>query len=81
MRGAVSRRRWGVSGWLVSGALAAAVCVGGCQQPSTRGRVMVLGLDGVDPDAVDLLVADGKLPHFVVHRIGLSSIRSATSSR
>jgi tetratricopeptide (TPR) repeat protein len=26
--------------------------------------VLVLGLDGVDPDAVDLLIAEGKLPHF-----------------
>ena len=54
-------------GWS-SGALAAAVCVGACQQPPTRGRVMVLGLDGVDPDAVDLLVAEGKLPHFAALR-------------
>ena len=36
MRSAVSRRRWGVSGWLVSGALAAAVCVGACRSSRRR---------------------------------------------
>ncbi|MEM1207121.1 MAG: alkaline phosphatase family protein, partial [Acidobacteriota bacterium] len=27
-------------------------------------RVLVLGLDGMDPDAMDLLISEGKLPHF-----------------
>lgn len=35
-----------------------------CERPPARGRVMLLGLDGLDPDVVDLLVAEGALPHF-----------------
>lgn len=33
-------------------------------QAESRSRVIVLALDGVDPDAVDLLVAEGELPNF-----------------
>ena len=29
-----------------------------------RPRVLVLGLDGMDPRTIDLLVAEGKMPHF-----------------
>jgi predicted AlkP superfamily phosphohydrolase/phosphomutase/tetratricopeptide (TPR) repeat protein len=36
----------------------------GCGTPRPGGRVLVLGLDGLDPRAVDLLVAEGKLPNF-----------------
>ncbi len=31
---------------------------------AARTRVIVLGLDGVDPDVVDLLVSEGQLPNF-----------------
>lgn len=35
-----------------------------CGGPSRPGRVLILGFDGMDPRAVDLLMAEGKLPHF-----------------
>jgi predicted AlkP superfamily phosphohydrolase/phosphomutase/Flp pilus assembly protein TadD len=35
-----------------------------------RGRVLVLGLDGVDPEIVDLLLSEGKLPNFAKLRQG-----------
>lgn len=44
---------------LLSFALAA-----GCSLSNTPDKVIVLGLDGVDPDVVELLVAEGKLPNF-----------------
>jgi tetratricopeptide (TPR) repeat protein len=31
---------------------------------SSRTRVMVLGIDGADPEVIDLLMAEGKLPNF-----------------
>jgi len=40
--------------------LALSACGGG----QAGGRVMVLGLDGMDPRVVDLLMSEGKLPHF-----------------
>jgi Tfp pilus assembly protein PilF len=36
----------------------------GCSRDATRGRVIVLGLDGVDPDIVELLISEGQLPNF-----------------
>ncbi len=36
----------------------------GCGQGSVRGAVVVLGLDGMDPRVVDLLVSEGKMPNF-----------------
>ena len=36
----------------------------GCSSDSGGGRVLVLGLDGLDPRAVDLLVSEQKLPNF-----------------
>jgi len=39
----------------------------GCGR-SDRGRVVVLGLDGMDPQVVDLLMAEGKLPSFATLR-------------
>ena len=33
-------------------------------------RVIVLGLDGLDPKVVDLLLSEGKLPHFAKLRRG-----------
>ena len=32
--------------------------------PPQTGRIMVLGIDGVDPQVVDLLMAEDKLPNF-----------------
>ena len=44
----------------------------GCarETPPQRERVIVLGLDGVDPDIVELLVSEGKLPNFAKLRQG-----------
>jgi predicted AlkP superfamily phosphohydrolase/phosphomutase/Flp pilus assembly protein TadD len=36
----------------------------------SQGRVIVLGLDGVDPEVVDLLLSEGKLPNFAKLRQG-----------
>src|SRR5437867_12548660 len=47
---------------LVLAALAS-VALGCGANPSTE-RIVVLGLDGVDPRIVDLLMAEGKMPHF-----------------
>ena len=44
----------------VAAALAALLACRG-QKP---GRVFVLGLDGADPETIDLLMSEGKLPHF-----------------
>lgn len=49
--------------WLVvAAALTAATA--GCRSTPAPGRVIVLGLDGVDPDVVDLLVSEGAMPNF-----------------
>ena len=55
-------RRW-------SFALATAVVLGAlaplaCGRGDKPGRVILLGLDGVDPATVDLLMSEGKLPNF-----------------
>lgn len=44
------------------------VLVNACGGAAPAGRVIVLGLDGMDPQTVDLLVAEGKLPHFATLR-------------
>jgi tetratricopeptide (TPR) repeat protein/predicted AlkP superfamily pyrophosphatase or phosphodiesterase len=44
-------------------ALLLALLGAGCAKPKTS-RVMVLGLDGMDPQTVDLLMSEGKLPNF-----------------
>ena len=36
----------------------------GCRAADPHGRVIVLGLDGMDPDVVERLMAEGALPHF-----------------
>src|SRR5712692_2196546 len=36
----------------------------GCRSEAPRSRVLVLGLDGMDPQVVDLLMAEGKMPNF-----------------
>jgi tetratricopeptide (TPR) repeat protein len=38
--------------------------ISGCGSSSSPGRVIVLGLDGVDPEVVDLLLSEGQLPSF-----------------
>lgn len=54
--------------WLSGLVLLVAAALSGCggDDPATRGeggRVLVLGLDGVDPDVVETLVGEGKLPN------------------
>ena len=50
--------------------LAAALATGlavfalSCGRADKPGRVIVFGLDGADPATVDLLMSEGKLPHF-----------------
>ena len=39
-----------------------------CSSKPTPGRVVVLGFDGMDPQAVDLLMSEGKLPNFATLR-------------
>ena len=36
----------------------------GCRSEGPRARLLVLGLDGMDPQVVDLLMAEGKMPNF-----------------
>jgi predicted AlkP superfamily phosphohydrolase/phosphomutase/Flp pilus assembly protein TadD len=45
-------------------ALVLLVLLCGCDRRSAPGRIIVLGLDGLDPATVDLLMSEGKLPHF-----------------
>lgn len=59
-----SRRGRPTTGWLV----AALLCLAGCRPSDAPGRVMVLGLDGLDPDAVELLAGEGRLPHLAALR-------------
>jgi predicted AlkP superfamily phosphohydrolase/phosphomutase/Tfp pilus assembly protein PilF len=35
-----------------------------CSSEAPAGRVIVLGLDGMDPEALDLLMSEGKMPNF-----------------
>lgn len=55
--------RWKRLGVVVAG-VSLALAVATCGSRSGKGRVIVLGLDGLDPRAVDLLMSEGKLPHF-----------------
>jgi predicted AlkP superfamily phosphohydrolase/phosphomutase/Flp pilus assembly protein TadD len=50
--------------------LCALACLLACSRGPSQGRVLVLGLDGVDPEAVDLLMSEGKLPNFAKLRQG-----------
>ena len=45
----------------------------GCRRGDPHGRVIVLGLDGMAPDVVERLIADGSLPHFRQLRDGGAS--------
>jgi tetratricopeptide (TPR) repeat protein len=42
----------------------ACVTACGCDSPAAPGRIIVLGIDGLDPQALDLLMSEGKLPNF-----------------
>jgi predicted AlkP superfamily phosphohydrolase/phosphomutase/Flp pilus assembly protein TadD len=44
--------------------IALALLVSSCRTSTGPGRVIVLGLDGMDPQTVDLLMSEGKLPNF-----------------
>ncbi|HVR29010.1 MAG TPA: alkaline phosphatase family protein [Thermoanaerobaculia bacterium] len=55
------RRHAGALPGLAAAALAVALLACGGE---TRHRVLVLGLDGLDPRVVDLLISEGRLPHF-----------------
>ncbi|MGH7823290.1 MAG: alkaline phosphatase family protein, partial [Candidatus Binatia bacterium] len=41
-----------------------------CSSTPEPSRLLVLGLDGMDPRAVDLLMSEGKMPHFAKLRQG-----------
>lgn len=41
-----------------------------CRPGNDRGRVLVLGLDGIEPSVVDLLLSEGRLPGFAELRRG-----------
>ena len=45
-------------------AVAGAVLFAACRRGNSTGRVIVFGLDGADPATIDLLLSEGKLPHF-----------------
>jgi predicted AlkP superfamily phosphohydrolase/phosphomutase len=49
---------------LLAAVLALAAGVAACHRGSGKDRVIVLGLDGLDPRAVDLLMSEGKMPNF-----------------
>lgn len=53
-----SRRRAALAGALALALLTA------CARPEKPGRVIVFGLDGADPATIDLLLSEGRLPHF-----------------
>ena len=38
--------------------------VAGCHGSSSPGKIIVVGLDGMDPEALDLLMSEGKMPNF-----------------
>jgi predicted AlkP superfamily phosphohydrolase/phosphomutase/Flp pilus assembly protein TadD len=52
------------TGRLLAASLILALGLSSCGRGSGHGRVIVLGLDGLDPRAVDLLMSEGKMPNF-----------------
>ena len=41
------------------------ICLlGSCTREASPGKVVVLGLDGLEPTAIDLLMSEGKMPNF-----------------
>lgn len=55
---------------LLAVGLALVRLVSGCSSSDSPGRAIVLGLDGVDPQVVDLLLSEDKLPNFARLRQG-----------
>ncbi len=45
-------------------ALLLPILLAACGAPEDGGRVLVLGLDGMDPRTIDLLMSEGKMPNF-----------------
>ena len=60
----MSRRLMRISARVALTIAIAGLAVSGCTPGPARQRVLVLGLDGIDPDVVDLLVSEGQLPNF-----------------
>lgn len=52
------------NGFGVLALLAATACGGASEQPHSDKRVVVFGVDGLDPEMLMSLVEQGKLPHF-----------------
>jgi len=53
----------------VVGPILLALCaLSACRSESSPARVIVLGLDGMDPQTVDLLMSEGKMPNFATLR-------------
>ncbi len=69
MRGPVSSPRPFTAGVALLAALAVLLGSLTACGPS-RPRILLLGFDGLDPDTVDMLLAEGKLPHFAQLRLG-----------
>jgi predicted AlkP superfamily phosphohydrolase/phosphomutase/Flp pilus assembly protein TadD len=49
---------------LAVAAMASVALISSCRRGDAPGRVIVFGLDGADPATIDLLLSEGKLPHF-----------------
>jgi Tfp pilus assembly protein PilF/predicted AlkP superfamily pyrophosphatase or phosphodiesterase len=56
--------RWTRALVVLAAAAAVAFPALSCSRGEKPGRVIVLGLDGADPATIDLLMSEGKLPHF-----------------
>jgi predicted AlkP superfamily phosphohydrolase/phosphomutase/Flp pilus assembly protein TadD len=54
---------------LIAG-LSLVTLLGGCSGGSERPRTIVLGIDGLDPGVVDLLMSEGRMPNFARLRQG-----------
>ena len=50
--------------WRLATLVAVTLLIASCRSDTGSGRVIVLGLDGMDPQTVDLLMSEGKLPNF-----------------
>ncbi len=40
----------------------------GCSPPRPSGKLLVLGIDGLDPQTIDLLMSEGRMPNFATLR-------------
>jgi predicted AlkP superfamily phosphohydrolase/phosphomutase/Flp pilus assembly protein TadD len=49
-------------------AVALSVLLSACSSEPPGGRIIVLGFDGMDPEALDLLMSEGKMPNFATLR-------------